>query len=156
MWVGDWDTISKNYVEYNAPHKHPPGFKEYWAQYGIASPNSCAARIGYAIVLADSQFFRTAKHRSWIASGDSWKSPVFGRMPQLAKDLAIILNERIGIAKLAARSPLAERQGILFFDTIRGYVGSGHISLWDRSTVVDGGDYFDRSPRAYFWELSAP
>jgi hypothetical protein len=68
--------------------------------------------------------------------------------------LAHILAKKRDQAQLVANSAAIQgRKGIVFFDTITAYSGSGHISLWDGSAVVDGGDYFARSPRVYFWSL---
>jgi hypothetical protein len=74
-------------------------------------------------------------------------------LPTRAADLAIVLNRKLGRARQVRREDIAGQKGIIFFDTIRRYSGTGHISLWDGSRVVDRGDYFSVSPRAYFWRL---
>ena len=62
--------------------------------------------------------------------------------------LAIILNQKFGKAVKTTISSLRQgRTGIVFFDTIPGFDGTGHISLWDGGKVVDAGDYGSVSPR---------
>ena len=113
--------------------------------------NTCAARVSYALYGADNRFFKDVTAKG--GTGAEW----FG-LPLRASELAIILNKKIRIAeriKSAAEiSCPRKRQGIIFFDKIPGYAGTGHISLWTGLKVFDNGDYFGKSPRVYFWVLS--
>jgi hypothetical protein len=48
---------------------------------------------------------------------------------------------------------IKNKTGVVFFDTIKDFSGTGHISLWDGKAVLDKGDYFNKSPRVYFFDL---
>src|SRR5262245_23788775 len=124
--------------------KAPKGFKEFSSANGVTQPNTCAVRLGYALFSTDRAFFTdvTAKSRT------EW----YG-IPTRASDLAIVLNQKLGKAVKTTISSLQGRTGIVFFDTIPGFEGTGHISLWDGGKVVDAGDYRSVSPRTYFWEI---
>ncbi len=131
-------------VNQNYSTTAPDGFKDYAArEWGDSSPNTCAVRLAYAIWKTDRHFFRTVKaNAEWYG------------LPVRANELAHIFAKKLGRATHVENpTKIANRKGIIFFDTISGYSGSGHISLWDGSQVVDGGDYFNRSPRVYFWPL---
>jgi hypothetical protein len=147
--------LAKAYANFNRQDKPPAGFKLHCEKKGkVRDPNTCAVRLAYSIWLCDKTFFKdvTAKSKT------EW-----GGLPSVASDLAIILNQKIGKAKRVGRSEVVEKTGIIFFDTITGYhqssaaAGSGHISLWDGMVVVDmelkPRHYFDKSPRAYFWDI---
>lgn len=112
--------------------------------------HSCAARLSYAIYCADESFFKDVTAKG--GTGAEWKG-----LPLRASDLAIILNKKIKkpvLVKAAADiSGTKKKHGIIFFDTIPGFAGTGHISLWDGTKVLDDGNYFGKSPRVYFWTL---
>lgn len=122
----------------------PGGFTGYAASHwNDPSPNTCAVRLAYALWRTDNSFFKD------VRANAEW----YG-LPVRANELAHILTKKLGRGQLVGSAGgIANRTGIIFFDTIRGYAGSGHISLWDGSQVVDGGDYFSVSPRVYFWLL---
>lgn len=124
----------------------PSGFLGFMQQHGISSPNTCAVRLSYAIFLSDSNFFADVKARS----GVEW----YG-LPTRANDLAIILNKKIKNAVLVtSEASISGKTGIIFFDTIVGFGGTGHISLWNGTAVSDNGNYFNNSPRVYFWSMN--
>ena len=110
----------------------------------MSKPNTCAVRLSYALFECDKPYFKGVGARS----GTEW----YG-LPTRADDMAIILNKKIRPASLVdSIGELSSKTGIIFFDKIAGWSGgSGHISLWNGDKVVDDGDYFDRSPRVYFW-----
>ena len=121
----------------------PAGFRQFAAANGVASPNTCAVRLAYALHQVDKNFFKDVKAPlEWYG------------LPTRASDLAVVLNRKLFPCTRVTRPLVGGRRGIIFFDTIRGFGGTGHISLWDSDKVVDGGDYFESSPRAYFWQLS--
>lgn len=150
----DYESVAKGYETDRAPE----GFLEFSANQGVTAPNTCAVRLAYALFLAEKTFFRdvTAK------SGIEWHG-----LPVRADDLAIILNQKIvkavryaspDPAEGLAPSEIAGKKGILFFDKLEGWDGgTGHISLWDGTRVVDVADggkaYFRRGERLYFWPL---
>ena len=134
-------TFSKLEAEYKKTR--PQGLP---AQY----VHSCAARLSYAIFCVDKSFFKDVTAKG--GTGAEW----YG-LPLRASELAIILNRKIGTAVLVKSaadisSPKTKR-GIIFFDSIPGYAGTGHISLWNGTKVLDDGNYFGKSPRVYFWSL---
>jgi hypothetical protein len=135
-----YDELGSHYTR-----KAPQGFKEFAKAHGVDSPNTCAVRLAYALFLADKGFFKDFDAKlEWYG------------LPTRADELAPLLNEKFGKATRVDRSQISGKnvkRGIVFFDTITGFGGSGHISLWNGSKVVDGGDYFDDSPRVYFWPL---
>jgi len=150
----DYDSLARHYQ----PKEAPDGFLAFSQKHGVDQPNTCAVRLSYALFLQDKTFFRdvTAK------SGIEWLG-----LAVRADDLAIILNGKLGKAirhespDAAAGAPPVEmvgKKGIVFFDKLAGWDGgTGHISLWDGSRVVDlddgGSDFFRRGERVYFWEL---
>lgn len=143
----DYETLARNYSASQAP----PGFKEFCRKHDNPNANTCAVRLAFGLKKTHSAFFEGQKPRSGVA----WEG-----LPTRASDLAIILNAVLGRAKTIkdAQTPLRmdqlkDTRGIIFFDTIQEFDGTGHISLWDGTRVVDGGDYFDKSPRVYFWAL---
>jgi len=125
----------------------PKGFVQYCRAHGGTNDriNTCAVRLAHAIFLCDKNFFKNVVAKS--------KTEWYG-LPTRASDLAIILNGNIGKAERVRKSEVAGRKGVIFFDTIPGFQGTGHISLWDGMAVVDKQDYFQASPRAYFWKLA--
>jgi hypothetical protein len=150
-----YQELAKQYANYNRQSKAPMGFKLHCLKKGgVADPNTCAVRLAYAIFLCDRTFFEDVEAKS--------KTEWFG-LPSVASDLAIILNRKLKKAESVGSSAVRNRTGIIFFDTIRGYessgsaAGSGHISLWDGTAVVDmegnPRHYFGRSPRVYFWDI---
>jgi hypothetical protein len=123
----------------------PKGFIQYCRAHGATDAiNTCGVRLAYAILLCDKDFFKDVTAKS--------KTEWYG-LPSRASDLAIILNEKVGKPERMGKADIAGKKGIVFFDTIPGFGGTGHISLWDGTKVVDGGDYFSVSPRVYFWSL---
>lgn len=154
LFAIDYASVAKGYETDRAPD----GFLEFSAKQGVPGPNTCAVRLAHALFLQDKNFFRdvTAK------SGIEWHG-----LPVRADDLAIILNEKIGKAarhespdktRGAAPAEIAGKKGILFFDKLEGWDGgTGHISLWDGTRILDvadgGADYFRRGERLYFWPL---
>jgi hypothetical protein len=150
----DYASVAKGYETDRAPG----GFLEFSAKQGVPEPNTCAVRLAHALFLQDKNFFRdvTAK------SGIEWHG-----LPVRADDLAIILNKKIGKAvrhespdktRGAAPAEIAGKKGILFFDKLEGWeAGTGHISLWDGTRVLDvedgGTGFFRRGERLYFWPL---
>jgi hypothetical protein len=123
----------------------PEGFIQYCRAHGNDDRiNTCAVRLAHAIFLCDSSFFKDVTAKS--------KTEWYG-LPTLASDLAIVLNKKITRGSRVRKSSIRGRKGIVFFDTIPSFAGTGHISLWDGTAVVDKGDYFESSPRAYFWPL---
>jgi len=139
-------TIELTYEKLASKYKTSPpeGFLEFSRQNGVEKPNTCAVRLSFALSGSVDGFFGDVDAQS----GVQWKD-----LPTRADDLAIILNGKIGNAKKVSKDDLKEKHGIIFFDTIQGFPGSGHISLWNGQKVVDGGDFFERSPRVYFWLL---
>lgn len=141
----------------------PPAFKMDYAKndrYADGRPanldwhsvNTCATRLSDAITRVDADFFQG------VAAGPKWHEPIktgARDLPMNAGALAGALRHKLGHPILAhSRATLLGRQGIIFFDTIQGYSGTGHITLWDGRSVVDGGDYFDHSPRVYLWPVN--
>ena len=150
-----YERLSKEYANYNRQEKAPEGFKLHCAKKGgVPDPNTCAVRLAYSIFLCDRSFFEKLAQKP--------KTRWYG-LPSVASELAVVLNAKLGKAQLVGPSEIEGKTGIIFFDTITGYersegaAGSGHISLWDGTAVVDmvkaPRHYFGRSPRAYFWDI---
>jgi hypothetical protein len=158
-----FDKLLANYsLASNGRGMPPPAFKMDYAKndrYAGGRPrgldwhtvNTCATRLSDAITRVDPGFFLG------IAAGPRWHEPIRsgGRnLPINAGALAGALRHKLGKPTLVQnRAALFGSRGIIFFDTIRGYSGTGHITLWVMRSVVDGEDYFDWSPRVYFWPL---
>jgi len=137
--------VSYSALSNNYSFSAPKGFRQFMRKHGIFHANTCAVRLAYALFLSDKSFFGDVT----VSSGVEW----YG-LPTRADDLAKVLNNKVGKARLThSLNTLKDKKGIVFFDTIVGFEGTGHISLWDGAEVVDGGDYSKNSPRAYFWEL---
>ncbi len=150
----DYASVVKGYKTDEAPD----GFLEFSAKQGVPHPNTCAVRLAHALFLQDETFFRDISAKSEI----EW----YG-LPVRADDLAIILNTKLGKAvryespdksEGLAPTEIAGKKGILFFDKLEGWDGgTGHISLWDGTRVLDvedgGAGYFRRGERLYFWPL---
>ncbi len=143
-------TFAKVEAQYSATEA-PPGFETFCAKHNNPKPNTCAIRLASALQKNEPKFFDGQTPKSGV---------VWSGLPTRAADLAIILNATLGKAQTVKnqrtaldRTRLAGKPGIIFFDTLKESDGSGHISLWDGAKVVDGGEYFDRSPRIYFWSL---
>lgn len=150
----DYESVAESYETDRAPE----GFLEFSEKQGVTHPNTCAVRLAHALFLSDKTFFRNVSAKSGI----EWHG-----LPVRADDLAIILNQKIAKAVRyespdpatgLAPTELAGKKGILFFDKLEGWDGgTGHISLWDGTRVVDVGDggtgYFRRGERLYFWPL---
>ena len=159
----DFNKLRANYrLSGSGQGMSPPSFKIDYAKndrYAGGRPpnldwhsvNTCAVRLSDALTRVDQQFFQG------VSAGAKWHEPIKsgGRnLPMNAGALAVALRHKLGKPIQAhTRSALSGKKGIIFFDTITGYAGTGHISLWDGNNVVDGGDYFPYSPRVYFWEL---
>lgn len=150
-----YERLSKEYANFARHDKPPEGFLLHCQKKGNNSaPNTCAVRLAYSILLCDKTFFKDVEAKSKI----EW----YG-LPTVARDLAIILNKKLKVAERVTQSEVQKKTGIIFFDTIHGYTpsgtaaGSGHISLWDGTAVVDMHStprhYFAKSPRAYFWDI---
>ncbi len=136
----------KMVAQHYSTNRAPTGFRTFSQKHGVANPNTCAVRLSHALRRAQQRFFIGVEARS----GVEWRD-----LPTRASDLAIILNRRIGQPRLVRSSAdLGSEKGIIFFDTIRGFGGTGHITLWTGEEVADGGDYFSESPRVYFWRLN--
>lgn len=138
-----YEALVKNY----STDKAPKGFIEFCKAHGNHNPNTCAVRMSHALNLTSPNIFKGEKTKSGI----SWNT-----LPTRADDLAIILNSRLRKAQLVkTREELAHLKGIVFFDSIPGFNGSGHIALWDGKAFCAGrsDDYFGKSPRIYFWPL---
>ena len=143
--------LAKEYSNFVA--KAPDGFLLYCKKKGgVSAPNTCAVRLAYSILLCDKTFFEGVKAKT------EW----YG-LPTVASQLAVVLNKKLKVAERVTQSQVEKKTGIIFFDTIHGYTpsgtaaGSGHISLWDGTGVVDMHQaprhYFSKSPRAYFWDI---
>jgi hypothetical protein len=150
-----YERLAKEYANYDRQDKPPEGFVLHCQKKGgVDDPNTCAVRLAYSIHLCDRTFFRNVHAKA--------KTKWYG-LPTVARELAIVLNEKLGRAERVGQSEVHEKTGIIFFDTIHGYTpsgtaaGSGHISLWDGTAVVDmvrsPRHYFAKSPRAYFWDI---
>lgn len=137
-------TLKFNALKNNYSRTAPAGFAVFAnSHWGDPSPNTCAVRLAYAIFLTDGAFFKDVEAQA------EW----YG-LPVRANELAHVLTKKLGrAAPVKSAGDISSKTGIIFFDTIRGYGGSGHISLWDGSKVLDLGNYFGSSPRAYFWLL---
>ena len=139
--VMTYKTLSSNYSR-----KAPQGFRQFAIAHGTSprNVNTCAVRLSYALFLSDKKFFKE------VDANLEW----YG-LPTKASELAIVLNEEFGPAKKVIKSDISgnHHKGIVFFDTIPGFGGSGHITMWNGSSVLDDGDYFGVSPRVYFWSL---
>lgn len=120
----------------------PGAFRRFTRRHGVQWPNTCAVRLAGALEAADPNFF------DGITVRLQWRG-----MPTQASALANLITKRFGDAELATENSLQGKKGIIFFDTIEGFAGTGHISLWNFDRVEDGGDYFEDSPRVYFWPL---
>jgi len=149
------ERLAKEYANFDRQEKAPDGFKLHCEKRGgVKEPNTCAVRLAYSLFLCDRTFFENVTQKP--------KTRWYG-LPTVASELAIVLNAKLGAAKRVTRSDVQTKTGIIFFDTIAGYVrgegaaGSGHISLWDGAVVVDMVEeprhYFAKSPRAYFWDI---
>jgi hypothetical protein len=121
----DYNSLARHYP----PKEEPDGFPAFSQKHDVDRPNTCAVRLPYALFLQDKTFFRDVTARSGI----EWLGLVVR-----ADDLAIILNGKRDKAK-RHESPDS---------------GTGHISLWDSSRVVDqkdgGSDFFHREECVYF------
>jgi hypothetical protein len=148
-----YERLSKEYANFDRQEKPPDGFLIHCEKKGkVKDPNTCAVRLAYSILLCDKTFFNDVEAKT------EW----YG-LPTVASQLAVVLNRKIGKAERVGQSEVHMRTGIIFFDTIHGYTpsgtaaGSGHISLWNGTAVVDmvrsPRHYFAKSPRAYFWDI---
>jgi hypothetical protein len=128
--------------------KNPPaGFKGFTAEHGEPEPNTCAVRLSYALNSAQADFFNGIAENAL-----KWESLI-----TRADHLAIHLNKKLGKAtKVTKLTEIADKNGIIFFDKISGFSGTGHISLWNGSIVVDTpqNNYFERSDHVWFWPLN--
>lgn len=107
----------------------PKGFLEFCSAQGHEDKvNTCAVRLAHAIFLCERNFFKDVTAKS--------KTEWYG-LPTRASDLAIILNEKIRKANLVRKAQIAGQKGIIFFDTIPGFAGTGHISLWKLGYPLD-------------------
>src|ERR1035441_1454912 len=151
----DFDKVRANYrLSGSGQGMPPPGIKMDYAKndrYADGRPpnldwhlvNTCAVRLSDAITRVDSHFFHGVNSR---AEGHEPIKTGSRNLPMNAGALAVALRHKLGKPVLVLTpSILLGRRGIIFFDTITGYAGTGHISLWDGNTVVDGGNYFPRS-----------
>jgi hypothetical protein len=136
-----------HYGRGQAAKKPPRGFVEWSTRQGNPEPNTCAVRLAYAIFKTDKSYFKSKKaRRPWR----EWLG-----LPTKADELAVMLTRHEKKPTLVkARKEIAGKAGIIFFDKITGFGGSGHISLWDGTCVADDGDYFGSSERIYFYELA--
>ena len=136
-----FDSLSSYYNS-----KEPPkGFIDFSRKHGVPNPNTCAVRLAHALVKTDKSFFSDVETNSGI----EWSG-----LPTRADDLAIILNGKFGRGQpIKNKAAIKAKKGVVFFEKIKDFTGTGHISLWDGISVVDGGDYFDRCKRVYFWSL---
>jgi hypothetical protein len=146
--------------------KFPPlGFRETGPEYF----NTCAVRLADALTRVQPTVFAGTKRvATWpekhptghyVRSGDSAVSlkfeaaPQNRRLPIRAGDLKVLLEEVLGDgAVVTSPSTIAGKKGIICFEHIPGYGGTGHISLWDGGKVVDGVAPWRAKPIS-FWGL---
>lgn len=142
----------------------PLRFRETGPEYH----DTCAVRLADAITRVQADFFSSATAETWpekiptgryVPSGDSEvglrfePAPAKRRLPIRAGEIKEHLNKKLGVGRLiSAPNQISGLRGIVFFDKIPGYSGTGHISLWDGQGIVDRGEYWNSS-RVWFWPL---
>jgi Type VI secretion system (T6SS), amidase effector protein 4 len=138
----DYGSIEKHYLRKGAPS----GFFPFMNANDVAEDavNTCGIRLAYAIFKAEPLFFKDKAAPSKV----EW----YG-LPTRADDLALILSKYIVKPARVTKMSIKNKTGVVFFDTIKDFSGTGHISLWDGKAVLDKGDYFHKSPRVYFFDL---
>lgn len=142
----------------------PLRFRETGPEYH----NTCAVRLADAITRVVPDFFDSFDVATWSEKGPTGRyipsaeprvgmkfapAPVGRRLPIRANEIADCLNGKLDRGQLTnSRAQIMGRRGIVYFQGIPGYLGSGHISLWDGSEILDRGEYWD-SIRIFFWPL---
>jgi hypothetical protein len=142
----------------------PLGFRETGPEYH----NTCAVRLADAITRVVPDFFSDSSAATWpdphptgryVSGRDSavgvqfQTAPQNRKLPIRANELAAALDLKLGTAQAVyTKSQIVSQLGIVFFDGIPGYAGSGHISLWDGQGVADRHEYWD-SRHIRFWSL---
>lgn len=128
-------------------HWHAPVHVEPFAQTrGFTHPDTSALKMSLALWLCDKTFFDDPALMSGIAA--QWQG-----LPTTGAGLQTVLTQKMGPPQQIHKSGVSGRQGIVLFDTSAIFGGTGHLALWDRIRVVDGGDYFNDTPWAYFWPM---
>jgi len=155
-------SFSAVYQEYK---RFPPlHFRETGPDYH----DTCAVRLADAITRVQSDFFASAKIKTWpektptghyVPSADPKAglkfepAPAKRDLPIRAGEIKDYLNGHFRLGQLiTSANDISGQRGIICFDHIPGYAGTGHISLWDGHCVVDGGEYWD-SFRVWFWPV---
>ena len=173
IWAAEYYANLRGSIDAIRPSESPDWYLLHWRSEAPAAHlnDSCAVRLSYAISQVDPKFFNAG------VRGATWQQPISIRNPntrrqervrhpprlpinarQLANDLDRIIGKR---TQFSGRMPRSS--GIIFFNKLWNYSGSGHISLWDgsRNTVVDldnetAKDFFTRAVRVEFWQLWPP
>jgi hypothetical protein len=141
--VLDYESIEKHYLRKGGPS----GFFDFMNKNNVPDDdiNTCGIRLSYAMFKAEPLFFKDKVAPSKL----EW----YG-LPTRADDMAIMLSKYVVKPRRVSKiSDIKGKRGVIFFDTIKDFSGSGHISLWNGTAVVDGGNYFHKSPRVYFFDL---
>jgi hypothetical protein len=141
----------------------PLGFRETGRYY----KDTCAVRLADAITRIHPDFFRGTDAEKWTDRRSTGRyvanpggvnlkfqeAPPNRSLPIRAGQLAEILNQRIARGQVVlTAAEINAKQGIVFFEGIPGYNGSGHITLWDYRGPADGGQHWN-ARRVVFWQL---
>lgn len=137
-------------------------------QTGPDYHDTCAVRLADAITRVQPDFFAGAKIERWpekiptghyVPSADRTvglrfePAPRKRSLPIRAGEIKDYLNSKFGVGRvIKSGSEISGLRGIICFEHIPGYSGTGHISLWDGQAVVDQGEYWG-STRVWFWSL---
>lgn len=116
-------------------------------------PNTCAIRMSEALVAADARFLEAFKKSN--------KNKCPHGYIRGAQDLAAVLAQPsvLGFRNLGWASQrnglppvrVIGKHGIVCYMNIPGYVGQGHIDLWDNDAAV--GDSYWEAQTIWMWVL---
>jgi hypothetical protein len=141
----------------------PLGFRETGPEYY----NTCAVRLADAITRVAPDFFSGGHSATWPDNAPTGRyvpaagavglkfqpAPPNRKLPVRASEIADILNGKLGMGRVVRTAADVFRdRGIIFFEGIPGYSGTGHITLWEAGKAADNGEYWN-SRRVVFWRL---
>lgn len=115
---------------------------------GCNYANTCAVRLSSTLIAANPAFKKVFSKAPGNICGPH------GNM-RGAQDLASILRTSFRGIDQSPKSAkdINGKKGIVCFMNISNYGGQGHITLWDKTHSVDGGEYWDSSSPIWFWKL---
>ena len=115
---------------------------------GCNYSNTCAVRLSSALIAANPAFKKVFAMSSGNICGPHGNK-------RGAQDLAAVLRTVFGGIDQSPKNAkeISGKKGIICFMGISGYGGQGHITLWDKTYSVDGGEYWDSSSPIWFWRL---